>query len=223
MRIDTKFVLAISGAALLASLTPCNAIGQDKHASGRSENVSQMCMKGLWKALVPLIDTKHGYIAGADLERIAKIKLPAPIAVSPGDTISSLEWKAPYSLPSTVPGWPASSGNAELSLRLELHDETSPISRPHSWQRMQRRINGTQFSNLDLTCIGGFDTLTLREAEADLEAMGFERVGTLSKPQPVEVFYQDRKGRVDLYYDSPVETVPTVISVHVSGMSIAGR
>jgi hypothetical protein len=223
MRNDTRFALAVSGVALLVSLTPCHAIGQSISVGERSGNASQMCMKGLWKALMPLVDTKNGYIVAGDLERIAKIKLTAPISVGPSDTISSLEWTAPYSFPSPVQGWPALTGNAEFSLRLELHDDPSPIPHPYSWQRMQRRINGTKSSNLDLTCIGGSDTLTLREAEADLEAIGLKRVGTLTEPQPVEVFYQDLKGRVDLYYSTPVETPPSVISIHVSGTEIKRR
>ncbi|ULU24079.1 hypothetical protein [Dyella terrae] len=217
MRNDNRFGLIVSVVALLVFLTPRHAIGQSASVGEKPENTSQMCMRGLWKALMPLVDAHNGYIVAGDLERIAKIKLPAPVSISSTDTISSLEWKAPYSVPSAVPGWPAMTGGAQLSMRLELHHDPSPTPHPYSWQRMQRRINGTRSSNLDLTCIGGADTLTLREAEADLEAIGLKRIGTLSEPQPVEVFYQGMKGRVDLYYDTPVATVPAVISVHVSG------
>jgi hypothetical protein len=217
MRNDNRFGLIVFAVAVLVSLTPRYAIGQSAPVGERPENASQMCMRGLWKALMPLVEDHSGYISAEDLERIAKIKLPAPVSVSSTDTISSLEWKAPYSLPSAVPGRPAMTGDAQLSMRLELHHEPDPVPHLYSWQRMQRRINGNRSSNLDLTCIGGADGLTLREAEADLEAMGLKRIGTLSAPQPVEVFYQGMKGRVDLYYDTPVATVPTVISMHISG------
>jgi hypothetical protein len=223
MRNDTRFALALSGFALCFSLAPCQAMGQNASVGEGSENASQMCMRTLWKALIPLVDAKNGYIVAGDLERIAKIKLPPAISIGPNDAISSLEWKAPYSISSALPGGPAFTGSADLSLRLEVHNDPSPIPHPYSWQRMQRRINGTKSSNLDLTCIGGFDTLTLREAEADLEAIGLKRVGALSQPQPVEVFYQDLKGRVDLYYDTPVNTVPAVISIHISGAEIKRR
>ncbi|WP_199098892.1 hypothetical protein [Dyella sp. ASV21] len=214
MRNDSRFGLIVFAVAVLASLTPRYAIGQSAPIGEGPEN---MCMRGLWKALLPLVETHGGYIVAGDLERIAKIKLPAPVSVSSTDTISSLEWMAPYSIPSAVPGRPAWTGEAKLSTRLELHHESSPAPLLYTWQRMQRRINGSRSSNLDLACIGGADGLNLSEAEADLEAMGLKRIGSLSAPQPVEVFYQGMHGRVDLYYATPVATVPYVVSVHISG------
>jgi hypothetical protein len=199
-------------------VTPNQATRPIAQSSSLSADASTSCMKRLWTALIPAIASNNGYLAASDIERIAGLKLSPPVSVTPTDTISSLQLDGPYTLSASIPG-SAIRGRAWLSLRLELHSGSAVHMFP-SWQRMQRRINGTKSSNFDLTCADGGRVLSLRDAEADLEAIGLKRVGMLSQPKPVEVFYQDMKGRVDLYYETPAETVPYVISIHVAGAEI---
>lgn len=183
-------------------------------------DASTSCMKRLWVALIPAVASNSGYLGIADVERIAQVKLPDPVSITPTDTISALQLSGPYPLSANISGSLAFNGRADISLRLELHSEPATHLSLYSWQRMQGRIYDTRSSNFDLTCMDGGGVLALREAEADLEAIGLKRVGTLSRPKPVEVFYQDMKGRVDLYYETPVETVPYVSSIHVAGAEI---
>jgi hypothetical protein len=221
MRDYTKHALAAIVLALCHCVAPCYAGEQASAPSGaQPAEGSASCMTRVWKALLPIVVANNGYLDASDVERVAKIKLSEPVSVSPSDAISSYESNGRFSLSPNVPGSLALTGKASLSLRLEMHSEPKAGISLYSWQRLQRRINGTKSSNFDLTCLDGGTPLSLREAESDLEAIGLKRAGTLAQPTPVEVFYRDLRGRVDLYYSTPVETIPTVVSIHVAGAEI---
>jgi hypothetical protein len=221
MQERAKHVLAVLVLALSCWGAPCHASEQvSTPVLAQSTNPPSSCMRRLWRDLLPVVAANSGYIVVSDVQRIAQIKLREPVAVGPADVISSYEMKGPYALSPSMPGSLLYTGNANLSLRLELHSEPATSSFPYSWQRMQRRINGTKSSNFDLTCLDGGAQLSLKEAESDLEAIGLRRVGTLTQPKTVEVFDGGLKGRVDLYYETPVELAPEVVSIHVAGADI---
>ncbi|MGC1549106.1 MAG: hypothetical protein WA777_11310 [Rhodanobacter sp.] len=171
-------------------------------------------MYRLWKGLLPVMAMNSSYIAFDDVERIARIKLHQPVAFGPQDTVSSYEVNGTYPLAPKVQGDLVMDGQADLSMRLELHEEPQPERPPLTWQRFQGRTGGVGSSVLDLSCTSGGWALSLREAESDLVSMGFKHAGAVAN---FEVFRNQLMGLVYLYYETPVETVPEVTSIHVVG------
>jgi hypothetical protein len=168
---------------------------------------SQDCLYSLWKKLLPLMARNNNYISIEDMEHVAGVKMQHVVNVSPTDVVGIYEQ---FSLPSTNNNF-----SPYLSLRVETHEEALPYNKAVStWRALQWQYGST--STVDVSCSS---TLSVKEAEGDLRALGLHPAGTLSRGiQRAEVFVSDWNEQTYLYYTIPTITTPPVSSIRIIGM-----
>jgi hypothetical protein len=162
------------------------------------------CMQDLWHGLLPLI-AKGSYVTVQDMEQLASVKMQQVVDVAPADTIATYE----------------NNGTTPLSIRVEVLEVPSLYDIPHmkyTWQVIQGRSIAWHGSTsvVDFACLDSSGGLQLPKAEADLASLGFKRIGYTAQEIHSE-YFTGRLGTVVIYFDVPVETVPTVTSLHIVG------
>ncbi|GLQ91519.1 hypothetical protein GCM10007901_04690 [Dyella acidisoli] len=149
----------------------------------------------------------NSYISIEDMEQVTGVKIQHVVKVGPIDTIGIYEQLAT----------PLASGSYStfLSLRVEIHeDNLPPIETFSTWRALQWQPGST--STVDLSCNS---TLSVKQAEGDLRALGLRSAGVLSKGiERAEVFVNDWNEQVYLYY-----TIPTIVNPLVSSIRIIGQ
>jgi hypothetical protein len=162
------------------------------------------CMRNLWQGLLPFL-AKDSYIAAADMERLAGFKMQKVVDVAPGDTIATYE----------------DNGATHLSIRVETLNVPPSYTVPnmkYNWQVAQGRSIAWYGSTsiVDFSCLDKADGLQLSKLEADLFSLGFHKIGFTAQENHAEYFWGNT-GSVVVYFDLPVESVPTVSSLHIVG------
>jgi hypothetical protein len=180
------------------------AIDQIKHAknlepSHLQDQQPKSCMENLWQGVLPFV-AKRSYITAEDMERLTGVKMQEKVDIAPNDTVATYE----------------DNGAAHLSIRVEVMDKPSS----YTWQVSQGRTNPGNGSTsiVDFSCMGGPGGLQLSKLEVDLSLLGFHKIGFTAQEVHAEYFL-GKLGSVAVFFELPVESVPTVDSLHIVGSS----
>jgi hypothetical protein len=204
---DTPANSSVGDAAKFEPLQ--QAIDQIKHAKTLESNhlrgqQPKSCMENLWQGVLPLV-AKRSYITAKDMERLTGVKMQEKVDIAPNDTVATYE----------------GNGTEHLSIRVEVID----MPAYYTWQVSQGRTNSGNESTsiVDFSCIGGPGGLQLSKLDADLFSLGFHKIGFTDQEVHAEYFW-GKLGSMAVFFELPVESVPTVISLHIvgSGSGLAG-
>jgi hypothetical protein len=162
------------------------------------DQLPKSCMQDLWQGLLPFV-AKHSYVTAPDMERLTGVKMQEVADVAPDDSIANYE-----------------NGTAHLSIRVEVLNMTSS----YTWQVLQGLSNPRYGSTsiVDISCLDSSRGLQLSKLEADLFSLGFHKIGFTAQEVHAEYFW-GHGGSVVAYFEVPVESVPTVTSLHIVGLS----
>ncbi|GLQ96579.1 hypothetical protein GCM10007863_09970 [Dyella mobilis] len=151
----------------------------------------------------------NSYISIEDMEQVAGIKMQHVAKVSPTDTVGIYQQLVNPSVDGTF--------SSHLSLKVERYEDNLPPDEIFStWRAMQWQPGS--ISVVDLSCSS---TLSVKQAEKDLTALGLQPAGTLHKGiQRAEVFVNDWNEQVYLYYTIPLIVTPPVASIRIVGQKI---
>ncbi|RUL63180.1 hypothetical protein EKH79_12275 [Dyella dinghuensis] len=189
-------------------LTTTNGFAAQTVASSPKSSPPKLpksCLGDMWQGLLPLI-AKGSYVTVPDVEKLANIKMQHVVDVAPGDTIATYEGNA------TTP----------LSIRVEVLEVPTSYGAGHitySWQVLQGRSVDWHGSTsvVDFSCVDSSGGLQLSKVEADLSSLGFHQIGSTAQEVHAE-YFAGRLSTIAIYFDLPVESVPTVSSIHIVGL-----